>query len=66
MDLSNGAHPDELNDGIHGASSAVTPEALGRMQDATVEYDLGLGANATGYDITSITIDRVLEWRGVR
>lgn len=53
----NGAHPNELTDGIHGQTFA----AVGNTVDggwttvgATATYTLGSGANGLGYDISSI------------
>ena len=55
--LSNGAHPNELTDGIHGGSFADegnTVSGAWTSVGATAEYNLGTGANGLGYDITSI------------
>jgi len=55
--IGNGAHPDQLTDGVHGGSFFD----VGNMVEggwttvgATAEYSLGTGANGLGYDITSI------------
>jgi hypothetical protein len=52
--IQNGAHPDELNDGFYGDTSVVDAGGAWTDEGASVEYDLGLGDNANGYDITSI------------
>jgi hypothetical protein len=49
----NGSTVAELNDGIHGGSG--TPiEGTWTTVGATATYNLGLGANNLGYDLTSI------------
>ncbi|MCW1886186.1 hypothetical protein OKA04_15720 [Luteolibacter flavescens] len=65
--LTNGAHPNELTDGVHGATFA----AAGNLVDggwttvgATATYDLGGGANGLGYDITSL--QSIAAWVDVR
>ena len=50
--ISNGASPSELNDGIHGSFPEGDAEGTWSNEGAIAEYDLG--ANAAGYDITSI------------
>lgn len=53
----NGAHPDELTDGIHGVSFATagnSVEGAWTTTGATAVYNLGSGANGLGYDISSI------------
>ena len=51
--LTNGSTVVELNDGIHGGTN--TPVAgTWTTVDATATYNLGLGANSLGYDLSSI------------
>jgi hypothetical protein len=53
----NGAHPSELNDGIHGKSFAAvgnTVDGAWTTVGATATYQLGAGPNGTGFDLFSI------------
>jgi hypothetical protein len=55
--ISNGAHPNELTDGIHGDTFAAEGNSVAgawTTVGATAEYNLGTGANGLGFDITSI------------
>jgi len=56
--LENDASPLELTDGIHGAGFQEVPgdmvQGAWTQVGATLEYDLGAGANGLGYDLTSI------------
>ena len=52
-----GANPVQLNDGVHGGSFfnvGNTCQGAQPNPGATAEYNLGLGANNLGYDLTSI------------
>ena len=49
----NGSTVAELNDGIHGGSGTPV-EGTWTTVGATATYNLGLGANNLGYDLTSI------------
>ena len=54
---SNGATVPELNDGIHGVTFAAAGSSVeGAFPNggATATYNLGLGANNLGFDITSV------------
>ncbi len=55
-----GATLPELNDGIHGAFPGGNAEGTWSNEGAIAEYDLG--ANAAGYDITSI--QSIASWAG--
>ena len=43
-----------LTDGIHGGTASSGIQGSWTSPNATAEYDLGTGANGTGYDLTSI------------
>ena len=60
-----GATLAELNDGIHGGNFAAegnTVQGAWSGAGAVAEYNLGLGASALGYDITSI--QTIAAWQG--
>jgi Bacterial TSP3 repeat len=59
--LTNGSTVAELNDGIHGGSGTPV-EGTWTTVGATATYNLGLGANNLGYDITSI--QSIAAWFG--
>jgi hypothetical protein len=58
----NGSTVAELNDGIHGGSGTPV-EGTWTTVGATATYNLGLGANNLGYDLTSI--QTIAAWVGV-
>lgn len=60
--LGNGSTVAELNDGIHGGSGTPV-EGTWTTVGATATYNLGLGANNLGYDLTSI--QTIAAWVGV-
>jgi len=57
--LTNGSEVKDLNDGIHGAFPGNQADGLWSDEGAFVEYNLG--ANALGYDITSI--QSIASWK---
>jgi len=62
----NGAHPDQLTDGIHGLDSATQAnpiEGAWAQNGATVTYDLGTGDNGFGFDINLIR--SIAAWGGL-
>ena len=59
--LTNGSAVEDLNDGIHGAFPGNQADGLWSDEGAYVEYNLG--ANALGYDITSI--QSIASWTNV-
>jgi hypothetical protein len=64
----NNAHPNELTDGIHGVGFNVitTDKVQGAWTKSNVSsatYNLGLGANNLGYNITSI--QSIADWVNV-
>ena len=60
MEPDSGSTVPELNDGIHGAFPGGDAEGTWSNEGAVAEYDLG--ANAAGYDITSI--QSIASWAG--
>lgn len=64
---SNQASPLELNDGIHGVGFAEVPgdnvQGAWTTVSATAEYNIGLGANGLGYDLTSVV--SIADWVNV-
>ena len=60
-----GASPVRLNDGVLGASFSTSGDVQGgwTTDGATATYDLGLGINGLGWDITSI--QSIAAWANV-
>ncbi len=65
--LSGGATPGQLTDGVHGLAFADSPsghtaQGAWTTVGATATFTLGVGANGLGYDLSSIT--SIASWQG--